>query len=195
MDAGMGIIHSERPSAKLAMEGGLQEIIQLWVNLPSDKKMVQPHYQAINRSDKPVVDLVDGKGKAFLVSGELAGARGPVDSKLPVTAVMGEVEDGDVLNLSKPADWNGFFYFLDGRVKLDGFGIIDAKTVANLNPEATTFPLSIQEKSRFIFLAASALNEKVSQYGPFVMNTQTEVMEAIRDYQQGKMGVLIEDFD
>jgi redox-sensitive bicupin YhaK (pirin superfamily) len=195
MDAGMGIIHSERPSAELAIEGGTQEILQLWLNLPKSQKLIQPHYQAITKDDQPQIPLLSGEGRIGLISGEWDGLKGKVDSKLPVNSAMGELKKGAEFEFKKPAGWNGFVYLLDGKLRLEGFGQIEGLNLAQLNPDGESFTFEALEDTRLIYVAAQPLDEEVSQYGPFVMNTQTEIMEAIRDYQQGKMGVLVEEFN
>jgi hypothetical protein len=194
MDAGMGIVHSERPSAELAEKGGMQEILQLWLNLPQSQKMIQPHYQAITKEDQPELPLKSGEGRIGVISGEWDGLKGKVDSKLPVISAMGELKKDAVFEFKKPKDWNGFIYLLDGKLRLEGFGQIEGLNLAQLNADGESFIFEALEDTRLIYVAAKPLDEEVSQYGPFVMNTQTEVMEAIRDYQQGKMGVLVEEF-
>ena len=192
MDAGMGIIHSERTSEELAQNGGEQEIIQLWVNLPADKKMIQPHYQAIDKETQPVV--FKGNGELRLVAGDYDGIKGPVDTKLPVNALMGRLGKGDKLTLKKPAGWSGFIYLLSGKIRIEGFGMVDKLNMVYLRGAAEEIPIEVLEETKILFLSGQPLEEEVTHYGPFVMTTQTEIMEAMRDYQQGKMGVLIEEF-
>jgi hypothetical protein len=194
MDAGMGIQHSERPSKELAEKGGVQEIIQLWINTPAKDKMNAPKYQAVHASDMPVFPAQEGEGNSFLVSGEFRDTKGPVQSNWPVLAMRGEWKSGAVDTFSIPENYNAFLYLLDGKMNVDGFGLVEGLNVVQFQNDGDTITLKALEDTRFIFLAAPPIGEPLAMYGPFVMNDQTQVMQAIRDYQMGKMGVLIEDF-
>lgn len=190
MNAGMGITHSERPSKALAKKGGTQEILQLWINTPAAKKMNQPVYQAINKEEMPKLDHLE----IGVVSGTFLGVNGPAKTEFPITTLMGTLRAGQAFSIAKPAEENAFLYLLDGAGSLSGFGLIEGKNMYRLVLEAVETSFSATEDTRFIYVAAKPLGEKVESYGPFVMNSQTEIMQAMRDYQMGKMGILIEEF-
>ncbi len=192
MNAGMGVIHSERPSKAFAQKGGEQEIIQLWINTPAAKKMNQPHYFALQKEQMPKV--VGLAGDVRVVAGDFANLRGPAKGEFPILALMGELLAEDELTLQKNADENAFIYVLGGSGFLPGFGLVEEKTLYAFSPEAAKTTLKATTDLRFIYLAAMPLNEKVESYGPFVMSNQTEIMEAMRDYRMGKMGFLVEEF-
>jgi len=189
MDAGLGIIHSERPPAKLAEEGGMQEIIQIWINTPSSRKMDEPNYIPLQKDEMPKVpshpDLRITSGKPVMNAAE-----GPLKSSYPITAAHGVMEAGVEATFEVQPGENGLFYLLDGSGRLEGYGLVEAHMLYQLDAGAYMFTPS--EKTKVFFIAAAPINEKVESYGPFVMTNQTEIMEAMRDYQQGKMGFLVE---
>ena len=191
MNAGMGIIHSERPSKEFAEQGGEQEIIQLWINTPATKKMNQPIYFALQQEEMPRVNGLVGYVR--VVSGEFATQRGPAKTAFPMVTLMGELAPEDELTLEKHAGENAILYILSGQGFLKNFGLVEEKTLYSFSPEASITTLKASNNLRFIYLSAKPLKEKVEQYGPFVMNNQTQIMEAMRDYQMGKMGFLVEE--
>ena len=189
MDAGLGIIHSERPPAKLAEEGGMQEIIQIWINTPSARKMDEPNYIPLQKDEMP---MVPGHPDLRITSGKpvMNAAEGPLKSSYPITAAHGVMEAGVEATFEVQPGENGLFYLLDGSGRLEGYGLVEAHMLYQLDAGAYMFTPS--EKTKVFFIAAAPINEKVESYGPFVMTNQTEIMEAMRDYQQGKMGFLVE---
>ena len=189
MDAGLGIIHSERPPAKLAEEGGMQEIIQIWINTPSARKMDEPNYIPLQKDEMP---KVPGHPDLRITSGKpvMNAAEGPLKSSYPITAAHGVMEAGVEATFEVQPGENGLFYLLDGSGRLEGYGLVEAHMLYQLDSGAYMFTPS--EKTKVFFIAAAPINEKVESYGPFVMTNQTEIMEAMRDYQQGKMGFLVE---
>jgi len=156
MNAGMGIIHSERPPYNIHEIGGRQEIIQLWINTPASHKMDQPAYYPLSAEEAANAVTDDGK-------------------------------------VSLPKDHNAFLYLLDGKVTIEGFGLTEALHVAVFKNDGEQITIDALEDTRTLLMSGKPLNEKVASHGPFVMNTQTEIMEAMRDYQVGKMGMLIEE--
>ncbi|MEM9340294.1 MAG: pirin family protein [Bacteroidota bacterium] len=188
MNAGMGIVHSERPSAQLTRDGGTQEIIQLWINTPQSKKMKPPAYQAFQKEELPIA-----KNGLSLVAGNEDDSKGPALTEMPVKAMMGILDAGQKVSIS--VDYaHSFLYLLEGRVSIEQFGLLDEHNLVWLEEDANELLIEIKETSKLLFLSADPLNEPLATYGPFVMNNQTEIMEAMRDYQMGKMGVLIEEF-
>ncbi len=194
MNAGMGIIHSERPSKEMAQNGGETEIIQLWVNTPKAHKMDQPDYQAIDKEDAPVLNALEGEGELRIISGVIAGIQGPVKSKLPITSAMGNLKAGSKFSLDIPVGHNAMIYLLDGSLKVDGHGLVDALNLVTFKEGTEKVSFTATEDTRILYLTGKPIEEPIESYGPFVMNNQTEIMEAMRDYQMGKMGVLIEEF-
>ncbi len=196
MNAGRGIVHSERPFKQLAEEGGEFEIIQFWINNPAKYKMEQPSYQPLSKEETPVYNAEDGKARVYVVSGNYKNLEGKISAHSPLITLRMELEENGVLDFTIPTDYNTLIYQLDGGLTVNDKEQTNAKDVIWFeNDGEEEIKICANKKSRAILLAGKPLNENIVSYGPFVMNTQTEVMEALRDAQMGKMGVLIEDFN
>ena len=192
MTAGMGIIHSERPPAELTENGGDQEIIQLWVNLPAAHKMVQPRYQGFSKEEIPVIE--SGNGATLqVVAGQLDTVKGPVQTYIPVTALNGSFEAGSSINISLPDDQVALAYVLDGDVTVNGEHAVTGHEMVEFDGMGD-IRIEAESAARVLIVSGTPIGEPVVSSGPFVMNTHTEIMEAMRDAQMGKMGVLIEEF-
>ena len=192
MHAGRGITHSERPSKELAMSGGLQEFIQFWVNTPAKYKMEAPYYLPLTEEATPYIE--DDKYKIQIVAGEYKGIKGPAKTFSPLLLMRGTIKSEGKLNISIPADYNTLLYILEGEVVSDNQSAYN-KNLIWYNAEGDELELIAKKDTTFILLSGEPIGEKVTSYGPFVMNNQTEIMQALRDAQIGKMGVLIENRD
>lgn len=193
MNAGMGMIHSERPPADIHEMGSRQELIQLWVNTPAKHKMDQPSYQPLTADETPVVKSEDGLTVVNVIAGELNGVKGPVKPLSPVNTFTAEMKKGAKFFFMVPVTHNAFIYITTGKIKVSGDGQVDEKYVAVFNNDGEGFELEALEDTHLFIGTGEPLHEPVASHGPFVMNNQTELMEAFRDYQLGKMGVLIEE--
>jgi redox-sensitive bicupin YhaK (pirin superfamily) len=193
MNAGMGIIHSERPPHDIHERGGTQEIIQLWVNTPAKNKMDQPAYYPLPKEKMATVSLDEGRVIANVVAGDLFNVKGSIPALSPVNAATLELTMGGKVEIDLPRNHNAFIYLLDGKVTLEGYGLVEQLNTVVFNNDGESISISALEDTRVLLVSGEPLNEKVVSYGPFVMNSQTEIMEAMRDYQMGKMGVLIEN--
>ncbi|RLD18812.1 MAG: pirin family protein [Caldiserica bacterium] len=193
MHAGMGIIHSERPSEALAERNGIQEIIQLWINSPADRKMKEPYYKYLSKEEIPVITSEDRKIKNKLIAGEFEGKKSAIPTESELLILWGVAKKDGEQTIQIPNDFNTMLYLIKGNMRIKGYGIIDAENLLVFEEEGSSIEMSFSENSQFLVLSGNPINEKVSQSGPFVMNSQTEILEAMRDYQMGKMGVLIEE--
>lgn len=189
MTAGRGIVHSEGASKGQIARGGEFEMIQLWINLPKDKKMITPKYQGVQSDVIPTVETPDGKAKVNVVSGSYQGHDGPVDSLTGVEAYTLELSEGGNLEFEVPSSRNVLIYQLQGQTIVNDKLVSDAQMV-HFDNEGQSVVINAKSDTVILFLTGEPIAEPMAQYGPFVMNTQTEVMEAMRDYEQGKMGVL-----
>jgi len=195
MDVGMGIIHSERPSNQLAEKGGTQEIIQLWVNTPADYKFEQPQYIPIQRDEFNEIKPEKGDGFIHVVSGEHQSVTGPVKPKFPLASIVGQLDQGAQHTFDIPADYNAMLYLLDGEVSVKDHGLVEGLNLIYFDNVEAPIEIEAKADTRFLLVAGQPIKEPVATYGPFVLNNQTQIMEAMRDYQMGKMGVLVEEFD
>ena len=195
MHAGRGIVHSERPPKEVATDGKTWEIIQFWVNVPAEHKMNEPFYKGISYEETPVVKSNDGKVNVGVVAGNYNGTKGVIKTYTPIQAFRFEFEKGGRIDVPVPSSHNAFVYLLDGKLQINDNKEIVAKDLCWLENNGDTIELEALENTRAIVLAGVPINEPVSTYGPFVMNTQAEILQAMRDYQRGDMGVLHEQFD
>jgi redox-sensitive bicupin YhaK (pirin superfamily) len=193
MNAGMGIIHSERPPHDIHEIGGRQEIIQLWINTPSKNKMDAPAYFPLSAEEAPKIQADDSRVSGKVFSGEVLGVKGPIPSQAVVNAATFEIKQGGRVSIPVPDEHNTLVYLLDGKVSVDGFGMVDGLHIVHFKNDGEGISLEALADTRVLFLSGEPLKEPVVSYGPFVMNNQTQIMEAMRDYQMGKMGVLIEE--
>ena len=192
MFAGRGITHSERFPRILVEEGGELEFIQFWVNTPAKHKMDAPFYKPISLEETPLVN--EDKAKTWVVSGEYKGTKGAAPTNTPQLLLRGEIEKDGVLEIPVPSSFNALVYVLEGGLKSADKTIL-TKDMVVYQRDGDNIILTATANTRFIVLAGEPINEPVAQYGPFVMSDQTQVMQALRDAQIGKMGILIEEFD
>lgn len=193
MTAGMGIIHRERASKEFLTCGGVMEGIQLWVNLSPEHKMVQPRYQDVKSADIPTVAPSEGAALR-VVAGRFGETQGPVKTYSPVNAWQLTLRAESSVDLPVPKDHNLAIYLLDGQIQLNRNFNYRGRTLLHFRPDGDGLQLKgVAEETRILVLSGKPLGAPVTRYGPFVMNSQTEIMEAMRDYQMGKMGFYIEE--
>lgn len=192
MFAGKGITHSERPSKKLAEEGGELEFIQFWVNAPSKNKMEAAFYKPISKNETPKIE--GDKSLIQVVCGEYDGVKGNVEYYSPLVLLRIELRQSGKVKLKLDKSFNNIIYQLDGSLSVNKKAT-KAKDMVWFNQDGEYIEILANEDTRFIVLSGEPINEPIASYGPFIMNTQTEIMEAVRDSQMGKMGVLIEEFE
>jgi redox-sensitive bicupin YhaK (pirin superfamily) len=195
MNSGKGIVHSERPPKELAEGGGDFELIQFWANTPADRKMEPAKYQPLTAEKTPWITSEDGKVKAGVVAGETLGKTGPIELMTPMLIMRFEIGKGGGMEIPIPKNFNALLYLLDGKAEINGARHAGGKDLVWFKNDGESISFEGLEETRAILLAGEPINEPLATYGPFVMNNQTQIMEALRDYQMGKMGVLIEEFD
>ena len=190
--AGRGIIHAEGPTKEFVEKGGTLEGIQLWLNLPAEKKMIQPNYQHIKSEDFNVVHSEDKKVKTQVIAGVLKGKSGKIATQTSVNAYMInlEVEGEEFIEIDP--NHQVVLYLLKGdvTVNLETQLVKDHNQLIEFNQDGEGFQLKANTEAKLLFLSGTPFNEKVASWGPYVMNSQTEIIEALRDYQMGKMGFL-----
>jgi redox-sensitive bicupin YhaK (pirin superfamily) len=189
MTAGSGVVHEEMHSDAFTTQGGIFEAIQLWVNLPARLKMTQPRYQTLLNADIPQIQLPDGAGLIRVIAGEFAGRRGPAQTFTPVTLWDGRLEAGKGAELSLPAGHTAMLFVMHGNVVANGKRIGSAE-IAVLDRRGETIRVDAESDATFLVLGGEPIDEPVVGYGPFVMNSEAEIRQAINDYQAGRMGHL-----
>ncbi|MBN7813221.1 pirin family protein [Algoriphagus sp. H41] len=187
MTAGRGLIHAEVSSSDFKQKGGDLEILQLWLNLPASKKMVEPNYVGLQKEDIPSFDLDGGKVKVQQLFGEWKGKKGAFEGSFPITMSTLYLEKGGKFTKVIPSEENIFFYLVRGVAKTNGTDVLFRHLVEFANT-GETVEVEALEDSILILGHALPFNEPMVAQGPFVMNTQQEIQEAYRDYQAGKFG-------
>ena len=190
MTAGRGIVHSEMPSRRLQAEGGRMHGFQLWVNLPARDKMMEPRYQEISAASIPRAVSADGKATAVVIAGEALGVRAAIDTRTPILYQHWTLAPGAAVAQLIPRDWNGAAYVFGGTARIAGREVRDGQ-LAVLGP-GDTIDLAVDadatESAQLLLLGGAPIGEPVAWYGPFVMNDDAQLQQAIRDYQSGAMG-------
>lgn len=193
MTAGAGVVHSEMPESMFTQTGGRLHGIQLWVNLPQRDKMIAPRYQEIPAAQIPVAQTEDRSVTVRVIAGEALGAKAVIQTRTPITYLHFTLQPGATIIQPVPKEYNAFVYVLEGSGLFgtepapgdDGQMVLfsqDGEDVVLSNPADAQHPLDL------LLIAGVPLNEPVVRYGPFVMNTEAEIVQAINDYQAGKMG-------
>jgi redox-sensitive bicupin YhaK (pirin superfamily) len=190
MTAGSGLLHQEFHSHEAAKRGGVVSMAQLWVNLRKNDKSAAPRYQDIRASDIPNVTVPNGSGNVRVIAGTFEGARGPADTFTRMDVLDMRLKAGDRFTLTQQEGDTALVNVLSGRVKLNSTQEIAASRFVALSQEGTQFEIEALEDSLVLFLGGEPIDEPIAAYGPFVMNTQDEIRQAIVDFRAGKMGVL-----
>jgi redox-sensitive bicupin YhaK (pirin superfamily) len=195
MTAGAGILHIERPPEHLVMSGGLFHGFQLWVNLPAKDKFLSPRYQDLRGGDVTLLTTEDGGALIRLIAGTLDGHSGPGDTHTPITMIHATISPGARLHLPWQDEFNALAYVLNGEV---GFGLDGATghsgqlAVFRGRGSLTITAKDVQEsrspEADVLVLGGRPIGEPVAWYGPFVMNTRQELIQAFDDFQAGKLG-------
>jgi len=197
MTAGAGILHIEAPPEHLVASGGLFHGLQLWVNLPRVKKLSPPRYQDIRGSAATLLTTPDGGSLVRLIAGELAGHQGPGSTHTPITIAHVTLEPGARLELPWRPDYNGLVYVLAGtgsagtrkhRLHTGQLAVLGPGDA--LRVDADRVQGSRTPKLELYLMGGEPIREPVAHYGPFVMNTRAELVQAFEDYQAGRLGTI-----
>ncbi|XCF07596.1 pirin family protein [Tamlana crocina] len=190
--AGRGIIHAEAPTKDFVKQGGYIEGIQLWLNLPAEKKMIPAAYQHVKHDEFRGITSKDEKVNVRIVAGELNGVYGRIKTQTSVNAFVLEAQSGGETTINIPQSHNALLYLLSGNVVVNSTEELklDDNQILEFNRDGNGFSIKAKADSKLLVVSGEPFNEPVATYGPYVMNTQTEILEAMRDFQSGKMGFL-----
>jgi quercetin 2,3-dioxygenase len=190
MTAASGVVHEEMHAREFAEKGGTFEMVQLWVNLPKAVKMSAPRYQGITKEQIPVVTL-GTSGQARIIAGELDGVKGPATTFTAINVFDVRLKAGDSATLSLPDGHHAAVVLLQGDVVVNGAKALQgAAKIATLSADGESITLEPKADSTLLVLSGEPIDEPVASYGPFVMNTQEELVQAFADYKAGRMGQL-----
>jgi len=190
MTAASGVVHEEYHEKEFAKKGGTLHAIQLWVNLPRASKMSAPRYQTILDTDIPTSELDGGAGRLRVVAGSYRGHKGPARTFTPVELYDLDLKAGRVIQLSFPDGYNAAIFVLQGRSSANGSPVAGEAELIVFKRNGSQITVEAQEDSRLLVMAGEPIDEPIARYGPFVMNTKAELLDAVQDYQAGKMGHL-----
>ncbi len=189
MTAGGGVLHKEYHEQTYLKKGGAFEMLQLWINLPKKHKMTPAKYQSIVHTQKPKVSLPDNMGSIYVVAGEYNGTKGVASTFSPVHMYDIHLNAGADFSFTLPANFNTGILLVDGEINVNEHDVKENHYV-QLKNEAGDIHIRAKKKSLLLVLSGEPLNEPYVSYGPFVMNTEAEIHQAIEDYNAGKFGFL-----
>lgn len=189
MTAGSGLLHKEYHEEEFSRKGGEFQMVQLWVNLPAKDKMTEPKYQAITNAEMGRFELPEG-GFVEVIAGEFNGVKGPATTFSPVHLYNLKPKAGTTVTLSFPASYTTAILAIEGSATLNGEKKLPTNNLAVFESDGEEFTVTADEDSILLLMAGEPLNEPIAQYGPFLMNTNAEIAQAIDDFNQGKFGYL-----
>lgn len=190
MTAGAGIVHEEFHSQQFTEQGGLLHMAQLWVNLPASAKDTPAAYQTLLNEDIPQVSLEETGGTLRVIAGEYLGHTGPARTFTPINVWDLKLEPGTRVSLPLPEGHTTLITVLQGSVQVNDAEILRDAELANLGREGHDVLLESTNNARLLILTGEPIDEPVAGYGPFVMNSEDEIQQAIQDFQAGKFGAL-----
>jgi redox-sensitive bicupin YhaK (pirin superfamily) len=190
MTAASGIVHEEFHEKEFAKKGGTLHAIQLWVNLPRVSKMSAPGYQTMLNAAIPVIDLEGGAGRLRIIAGSFRGHRGPARTFTPVQLYDLQLKAGTRASLTLPEGDNTSIFVSQGRASANGSQAAGEAELIVCKRQGSQVTVEAQDDSRLLIMSGEPIDEPIARYGPFVMNTKQELIQAVQDYQAGKMGHL-----
>ena len=188
MTAAGGILHEEFHSPAYAAKGGPFEMVQLWVNLPAKDKLAQAGYQGIVDAQIPAVALPAEAGTLRVIAGDYAGHPGPARTFSPMNVWDIRMTAGKRVELPQPEGWSTLIVVLDGTVQINGEAVLRAAQLATLSTAGSGVMVEANSNAKLLLLAGEPIDEPVVGHGPFVMNSQQEIIQAIADFNSGKFG-------
>lgn len=190
MTAGAGVLHEEFHSDAFTRSGGRLEILQLWVNLPARLKMSAPRYQTLLDADIPRVDLADDGGLVRVIAGAFGGATGPAQTATPMNIWDVRIDSGKSAVFRLPEGHNLVAAVLDGPVVVNGQGHVRAGETVVFEGHGGDVSFDAQADAKLLLLSGEPIDEPLVQQGPFVMNTEAEIRQAVDDYRSGRFGTI-----
>lgn len=189
MTAASGIMHKEYHETEFSKNGGIFHMVQLWVNLPKDKKMIEPKYQPLLKEEMGVLKLDNDKGEISIIAGEVNGVKGPANTFTNINLYNINLKNYGNTTLSEPKNFNTAILILKGEAKVNEDKICkEGDFIIFDNVDGEILLESFTEESLFLVLSGEPINEPVVSHGPFVMNTLGEILDAYEDFRNNKFG-------
>ena len=190
MTAASGVLHKEFHETKWSKQGGEFQMVQLWVNLPAKDKMSAPKYQAITNSEMTRVPLTDDAGFIEIIAGTYKDEKGPASTFTPVAMMNAKLNKNGSADFSFPANFNTLLLIIEGAIEINNTQHASENQLVLFKNEGEDFTIKATENSIVLVLSGEPIPEPIAAYGPFVMNTQEEIMQAFDDFNSGKFGEL-----
>jgi len=190
MTAASGVLHKEYHEEEFSKKGGDFQMVQIWVNLPAKYKMSDPKYQGISNDEIPRVSLPDDSGEIEIIAGEYNGTEGAADTFSPLNMHNARLNKGGVAKFEFPGHYNTGLLVIEGSIEVNEEEQVPTDHFVLFENSEGSFKVEALENAVVLILSGEPLNEPIAAQGPFVMNTQDELAQAMRDYHSGKFGQL-----
>lgn len=190
MTAAKGILHKEYHEENFSKQGGLFQMVQLWINLPAKDKMSTPKYQGVKRSDMQKLELPNNTGLIEVIAGNYENVKGSVSTFTPIEMYNARLNKGAKVDFNFPANFNTGFVIIEGSVKINATETAKTDQFIHFKNEGENIELEALENSIVLVLSGEPIEEQIVAYGPFLMNTHEEIQQALTDYNEGKFGYL-----
>jgi len=190
MTAASGVLHKEYHEKEYAKKGGLFQMVQLWVNLPAKHKMSKPKYQGITNDQMGKYNIPNDGGVVEVIAGELNGIKGPAYTFTPIEMYNIRIKKGATLTLNLPENFNTGILVIEGKAKVNNSGEALTDHFVLFKNDGETITLEALEDSILLVLSGEPIHEPIAPYGPFLMNTREELIQAYDDFNSGKFGQL-----
>lgn len=192
MTAASGILHKEYHEENFSKQGGDFQMVQLWVNLPAKDKMSKPKYQGITNTQIAKFTLPDNSGMVEVIAGSYQGVKGSASTFTPLNLLNARLHKNGKASFDFPENYNTALLVVEGSIKVNGTEEVPTNHFVLFENNGTEFSIEASENAVVLVLSGEPLHEPIAAHGPFVMNTQREIVQAIEDYNMGKFGYLEE---
>lgn len=192
MTAASGILHKEYHEEEFSKQGGVFQMVQLWVNLPAKDKMSTPKYQGIKKSELQKFTLPNDAGVIEIIAGDYQDKKGSASTFSPIEMYNARLNNGAKANFSFAANYNTGIVVIEGKIKVNGNEIANTDQFIHFKNEGEEIAIEALADSVILILSGEPINEPITAYGPFLMNNPEEIQQAIADYNNGKFGYLDE---
>jgi redox-sensitive bicupin YhaK (pirin superfamily) len=192
MTAASGILHKEYHEETFSKAGGVFQMVQLWVNLPSAYKMSKPKYQAIKHGEIGFYELPGDGGRVEVIAGKYQGIKGAANTFSPMEMYNARLNAGGTASFDLPENYNTGMMIIAGEILINNKTLAKADQFVYFNKEHRAIEVKALEESIVLVLSGAPIHEPIAQYGPFLMNRPEEIQQAISDYNQGRFGFLEE---
>lgn len=190
MTAASGILHKEYHEEEFSKNGGDFQMVQLWINLPAKDKMSEPKYQGITNKEIKKFELSENRGLIEVIAGQYENTKGSVATFTPIHLLNAKLNKGSKVSFHFPAEYNTGLLVIEGNIKINNLESVPTNHFALFENEGETFIIEATEKAVILILSGEPIPEPIVAHGPFVMNTQAEIIQAINDVNSGKFGFL-----